>query len=174
VARHTATHYKHAFYRNTLRFTVTGRSGILARRKVLLSCLAGAALLTNACAMQTAPPARAAVAVPAMMPPVLRPIEPALTPVPLPMMAMAPALPAMLPPPTDAVSLRERYGAPDFIRREPDSELWRYDGANCAAFFFLYREGNLLKLRYTETMPRGMDMAADPVCVESLSGRAAS
>jgi hypothetical protein len=84
-------------------------------------------------------------------------------------MATLPILPAMPPPPTDAASLRARYGAPDFIRREPQSELWRYDGADCAAFFFLYREGNALKLRYTETMPRGMMMAADPACVESLS-----
>ncbi|HXJ02059.1 MAG TPA: hypothetical protein VNH44_12625 [Micropepsaceae bacterium] len=85
---------------------------------------------------------------------------------------MTPAPPVMLPPPTDAVSLRERYGVPDFIRREPESELWRYDGAHCAAFFFLYREGDVLKLRYTETMPRGMTTPADPACVESLSAHA--
>jgi len=117
-------------------------------------------------------PPRAAMPAPAMAPPALRPIEPALTPVPPPMSAMAPALPAMLPPPTDAISLRERYGPPDFVRREPESELWRYDGADCAAFFFLYREGNVLKIRYTETMPRGMAMAADPACVDSLSAHA--
>jgi hypothetical protein len=83
-------------------------------------------------------------------------------------------VPVMLPPPTDAPSLRARYGAPDFVRREGISELWRYDGENCAVFFFLYREGEVLKLRYSETMPRGMEMAADPVCVESLNGRAGS
>jgi hypothetical protein len=76
------------------------------------------------------------------------------------------------PMPTDAQSLRAAYGAPDFIRREMDTELWRYDGAACAAFFFLYREGDVLKLRYSETLPRGMSMAADPACVQSLSGRA--
>lgn len=83
-----------------------------------------------------------------------------------------PQAPATLPPPTDAVSLRARYGAPDFIRHETDSELWRYDAGNCAAFFFLYREGSALKLRYSETMPPGMQMAADPACVDRLSGRA--
>jgi hypothetical protein len=103
------------------------------------------------------------------MPPAVRPVEPALTPVPPPVMASVPMLPAMQPPLTDAASLRARYGTPDFIRREPDSELWRYDGANCAAFFFLYREGDALKLRYSETMPRGMTMAADPACIDSLS-----
>jgi hypothetical protein len=109
-----------------------------------------------------------------MPPPALRAVEPALSPPPplLEPMAMLPAVAIMQPPPTDAASLRARYGAPDFIRRESESELWRYDGADCAVFFFLYREGDVLKLRYSETMPRGMGVAADPVCVESLNAHA--
>jgi hypothetical protein len=87
-------------------------------------------------------------------------------------MAMIGAVPVVQPPPTDAVSLRSRYGTPDFIRHEGESELWRYDGADCAVFFFLYREGGALKLRYSETMPRGMGGAVDPVCVESLNEHA--
>jgi hypothetical protein len=79
-----------------------------------------------------------------------------------------------LPIPMDAQMLRARYGAPDFIRRETDSELWRYDGQNCAMFFFLYRDGDVLKVRYFETMPRGMAMAADASCIESLNARAGS
>ena len=101
-------------------------------------------------------------------------------PVPLPMTALAlrtdaaqvAAVPVMQPPPTDAPSLRARYGAPDFIRREGESELWRYDGADCAAFFFLYRDGNALTIRFSETMPRGKETAADPACVESLNAHA--
>lgn len=76
-------------------------------------------------------------------------------------------------PPTDAVTLRGAYGAPDFVRRERDSELWRYDGTGCAAFFFLYREGEIWRLRYSETMPRGRDMPADAACLSGLSARAA-
>ena len=86
-------------------------------------------------------------------------------PVPLPM------LPPPRPPPTDAQSLRARYGVPDFIRREMETELWRYDGEACSIFFFLYREGDVLKLRYSETTPRGMNMPADPACVERLNAR---
>ena len=78
------------------------------------------------------------------------------------------------PPPTDAESLRARYGMPDFVRHESDSELWRYDGDKCSAFFFLYRDGDAFKIRYSETLPRGMMMAADSTCIESLSGRAGS
>ena len=77
----------------------------------------------------------------------------------------------MPPAPSDAQSLRARYGAPDFIRRETEIELWRYDGEACSIFFFLYRDGDVLKLRYSETTPRGMNMAADPHCVESLNAR---
>jgi hypothetical protein len=83
----------------------------------------------------------------------------------------APPIAPPPPPPTDAVSLRARYGAPDFVRQESGSELWRYDGDKCAVFFFLYRDGDALKVRYSETLPRGMMMAVDPACVESLSGR---
>jgi hypothetical protein len=91
----------------------------------------------------------------------------AMMPVPVPV----PMLPPPRPPPTDAQSLRARYGEPDFIRREMGTELWRYDGAACSIFFFLYREGDALKLRYSETTPRGMNMPADPRCVESLNAR---
>jgi len=109
------------------------------------------------------------------MPPALRTVGPGpalMMPPPLPPTAMLAPMAMMAPAPTDAPSLRARYGAPDFVRREMDSELWRYDGANCAVFFFLYREGAVLKLRYSETTPRGMGMAADPACVESLTARA--
>jgi hypothetical protein len=84
-------------------------------------------------------------------------------------MAMIVPVPVIPLPPVDATELRARYGPPDFVRREPDSELWRYDGADCAVFFFLYREGDVLRIRYTESMPRGADMPADPKCVDSLS-----
>jgi hypothetical protein len=83
--------------------------------------------------------------------------------------AIVAAVAVMLPPPSDAPSLRARYGTPDFIRREAESELWRYDGADCAAFFFLYRDGNALTIRFSETMPRGKQTPADPACIESLS-----
>lgn len=70
--------------------------------------------------------------------------------------------------PTDAQSLRAAYGTPAFIRREPDSELWRYDGMNCAAFFFLYPEGDTYRIRHAETSPRGREGPTDPDCLRSL------
>ena len=111
----------------------------------------------------------------------MSPVPAPMAVAPLPPAAMrAPAVPptmtmttgmAAAPAPSDAQSLRARYGAPDFIRREMDTELWRYDGAACSIFFFLYRDGDVLRLRYSETTPRGMTMAADPACVESLNAR---
>jgi hypothetical protein len=87
----------------------------------------------------------------------------------LPPEAPPPPEPPPPPPmPTDAQSLRAAYGAPAFIRRETDSELWRYDGMSCAAFFFLYLEGGTYRIRYAETTPRGQDMPADPDCLRSL------
>jgi hypothetical protein len=69
--------------------------------------------------------------------------------------------------PTDPQSLRAAFGAPAFIRRESDSELWRYDGAGCAAFFFLYPEDGTYRVRHAETSPRG-ELPADPDCLRSL------
>jgi hypothetical protein len=76
--------------------------------------------------------------------------------------------PPPLPTPTDAQSLRAAYGTPAFIRREPDSELWRYDGAMCAAFFFLYLDSGTYRIRHSETTPRGQDVPADEGCLRSL------
>ena len=108
----------------------------------------------------------------AMLPPMsaipMPPPAAAATPAP----GMSARVPAMPPPmPTDAMSLRAAYGTPDFVRRETDSELWRYDAPGCAAFFFLYRDGDALRLRYTETNPRGREAVADPACIAKLDHR---
>ncbi len=99
-------------------------------------------------------------------PPVIMPVAP-VPPVPEPVRMPAPI-------PAEGAALRARFGNPDFIRREMDTELWRYDSQRCAVFFFMQREGPMLQLRYTETLPRGMDMAADPVCLKTLEQRVES
>ena len=97
------------------------------------------------------------------------PEPPPAPPEPEPPAGMVPPPPPEPPPmPTDAQGLRAAYGVPAFIRRESDSELWRYDGMSCAAFFFLYLEGGAYRIRHAETSPRGRDMPADPDCLRSL------
>jgi hypothetical protein len=66
------------------------------------------------------------------------------------------------------VDLRVQYGTPAFTRRDGTAQLWRYDGATCHAFFFLYPESSALSVRHVETTPRGPDMAADPKCLDAL------
>ena len=73
----------------------------------------------------------------------------------------------------DEAAVRAEYGAPDFVRKEADSELWRYDGAGCALFLFLYRENDAYLLRYRETLPRGANDPADAACEMSIKARAA-
>ncbi len=68
---------------------------------------------------------------------------------------------------TDA-DLRVQFGAPAFARKEGTAQLWRYDGATCKAFFFLYPANDALNVRHVETTPRGTDMAADPKCLDEL------
>ena len=71
----------------------------------------------------------------------------------------------------DAAALRKEYGKPDFVRSEANSELWRYDGTNCALFLFLYRENDSFLLRHMETLPRGAQSATDEACVASVKAR---
>jgi hypothetical protein len=71
-------------------------------------------------------------------------------------------------------SLRTAYGAPALVRKEADAELWRYDGANCAAFFFLYTINGALHVRHVETLPRGRDEPIDVACLQGIRTRAAA
>jgi hypothetical protein len=159
----------------------------LARANAKARLLLAAAFLLGGCATMGAPPAPPSVPPPVMTPspppsppPASELVQPPAAtrpPIAMPEMIAPPPLSVPKPPPplpTDAQSLRAAYGTPDFIRKEMDSELWRYDGRNCAAFFFLYREGDAMRIRYTETNPRGKTAIADPDCLESLSGRPAA
>jgi hypothetical protein len=71
----------------------------------------------------------------------------------------------------DAVSVRAEFGVPDFVRKEIESELWRYDAKDCTAFFFLYRDGAVMRLRYIETAPRGANDAPDPSCLALVKAK---
>jgi hypothetical protein len=86
-------------------------------------------------------------------------------------MQMAQPMRMPAPIPTEGAALRARFGEPNFIRREGESELWRYDSMRCSVFFFLSRSGSELRLRYTDTLPRTM-MGPDPACIDALQQRA--
>ena len=71
----------------------------------------------------------------------------------------------------EAEKIRGLYGKPSFIRKEQESELWRYDGQNCAAFFVLYQEQTGLRVRYVETSPSQGAMG-DAACLAGIKARA--
>jgi len=71
----------------------------------------------------------------------------------------------------EASQLKVAFGAPVFVRKDGTSEMWRYDGASCKAFFFLYPSGSSLAVRHVETLPRGQEMAADAGCLNALRAR---
>jgi hypothetical protein len=64
--------------------------------------------------------------------------------------------------------LRVAFGAPALMRKDGTTEMWRYDGAGCKAFFFLYREAGALAVRHVETVPRGREIAADQTCLDAI------
>ena len=64
--------------------------------------------------------------------------------------------------------LRVAFGAPAFVRKDGVAEMWRYDGASCKAFFFLYPNGNDMAVRHVETIPHSAKEAADPICLNAL------
>ena len=72
----------------------------------------------------------------------------------------------------DAARIRLAFGAPQFVRKDGQVEMWRYDGASCKAFFFLYPNGGSLAVRHVETMPQGANATADSTCLQSLLARA--
>lgn len=105
-----------------------------------------------------------------MPPPAPTAMEPQMMPVPQPQPQAQPQ-PQPQPLPIEAAALRMRLGNPDFVRREMETELWRYDMPRCAVFFFMQQENGILRVRYTETLPRGMNMAVDPACLSELAQR---
>ena len=65
-----------------------------------------------------------------------------------------------------ANQLRALAGAPAFTRKDGATEMWRYDTQSCRAFFFF--TGTPAKVQHVETLPRGGDSGADPVCLNAL------
>ena len=65
-----------------------------------------------------------------------------------------------------APGLQAAFGRPAFVRKDGTTEMWRYDGAACRAFFFLY--GTPPAVRHVETLPHGADSAADIACLTAL------
>ncbi len=63
-------------------------------------------------------------------------------------------------------ALQADFGKPAFVRKDGVTELWRYDGKDCRAFFFLY--GTPLAVRHVETLPHGRSEAADKACLTAL------
>ena len=63
-------------------------------------------------------------------------------------------------------ALRAAFGMPAFVRKDGVTEMWRYDGQACRAFFFLY--GAPLTVRHVETLPHGAQNAADMACLDAL------
>jgi hypothetical protein len=62
--------------------------------------------------------------------------------------------------------LQAAFGRPAFVRKDGATEMWRYDGEACRAFFFLY--GTPLAVRHVETLPHGKQSAADSACLTAL------
>jgi hypothetical protein len=66
-----------------------------------------------------------------------------------------------------APGLQAAFGKPAFVRKDGATEMWRYDGQSCRAFFFLY--GSPLMVRHVETLPHGaQNAAADMACLTAL------
>ena len=65
-----------------------------------------------------------------------------------------------------ATGLTAAFGRPAFVRKDGATEMWRYDGAACRAFFFLY--GAPLVVRHVETLPHAAQNAADMACLTAL------
>jgi hypothetical protein len=85
--------------------------------------------------------------------------------------ALPPAPPPGEPPNTIGLSaddMRATFGTPAFVRKDGEMQFWRYNGAACHAFFFLYKQKGVLTVQHVETIPRGAAIAADNACINAL------
>ncbi len=124
--------------------------------------VSGILLALAGCAQQGRAPASAPGAAP-------RPAMPA------PAVPIPPAPPAGEP--RDFVNLppgnlRGLLGQPVFVRQDGGTEIWRYDGAPCRAFFFFQGPVGSQTVRHVETLPAGSASAADPLCLNALRAAA--
>lgn len=71
-------------------------------------------------------------------------------------------------------SLKGMYGQPAFVRHDGTAQIWRFDGAACKAFFFLYSKDGKTAVWHVETTPRGAGIAADENCLSALRARVAA
>jgi len=69
-------------------------------------------------------------------------------------------------------NLRGLLGQPQFVRQDGGSEMWRYDGASCRAFFFFQGPNGSQTVRHVETLPAGAASGADPLCLSALRSAA--
>jgi len=70
-----------------------------------------------------------------------------------------------------SAQIKTAYGEPNFVRKDGQTEIWRYDGQTCRAFFFFYPQDGNEVVRHVETIPRGTQMAADTTCLDALRAR---
>lgn len=64
--------------------------------------------------------------------------------------------------------LRAAFGSPALVRHDGTAQIWRFDGATCKAFFFLYSRDGVTAVWHVETAPRGAGIAADENCLNLL------
>lgn len=67
--------------------------------------------------------------------------------------------------------LIRRYGIANFVRKEPGSEIWRYDAGVCRVFFFLYPQDGGLRIRQMESTPSGRPGHITRNCFNALELR---
>jgi len=67
--------------------------------------------------------------------------------------------------------LRAAFGTPALVRHDGTAQIWRFDGASCKAFFFLYSRDGETAVWHVETNPRGVGIAADENCLNLLRVR---
>jgi hypothetical protein len=124
----------------------------MIRRAAALALL----VLLAACAQQGRKPA-----------PGIAPVQPS----PRPAVPIPPAPPRGEPAEFQGLpqaNLRAMLGQPQFARQDGATEMWRYDGAQCRAFFFFYGPKGAETVRHVETLPAGAASAADPLCLSAL------
>lgn len=69
----------------------------------------------------------------------------------------------------DDTRIRAALGTPDFVRKEPGAEIWRYGGESCTLLVFLYTEETGMRASHIDARAPSGGVADREGCIASVN-----
>lgn len=63
------------------------------------------------------------------------------------------------------LQITSAFGAPAFLRKDGEAQIWQYRGTNCLLDVFLYKDGTGYKVKYAELRRRARGELTESACL---------